>query len=61
MIGITKDDAYNIVDTISKAREIVFCKDCKYWEYEEDGVGFCIRTEDWNWDSDDFCSRGERK
>lgn len=59
MIGITKDDAYNIVDTISKAREIVFCKDCKYWEVDND-VGFCARTEDCDWNANDFCSKGER-
>lgn len=39
--------------------EIVRCKDCKYWEVDND-VGFCTRTEDC-WNADDFCSRGEKK
>lgn len=43
-------------------KEMVFCKDCKYWDYEVDNdVGFCVRTEDCDWNADDFCSRGERK
>lgn len=60
MITLNKEDAFTIVDIISKAQEVIRCKDCKYWENEEDGVGFCARTEDWDWDADDFCSRGER-
>ena len=43
-------------------KEITHCKDCKYWDYEVDNnVGFCVRTEDCDWNADDFCSRGERK
>jgi hypothetical protein len=43
-------------------RAIVRCKDCKYWDYEVDNdVGFCVRTEDCDWNADDFCSRGERR
>ena len=43
-------------------KEIIPCKDCKYWDYEVDNdVGFCVRTEDCDWNADDFCSRGERK
>lgn len=42
--------------------EVVRCKDCKYWDYEVDNdVGFCARTEDCDWNADDFCSRGERR
>ena len=42
--------------------EIVRCKDCKYWDYEVDNdVGFCTRTEDCDWDADDFCSKGEKR
>ena len=42
--------------------EIVRCKDCKYWEYEVDNdVGFCVRTEDCDWNADDFCSKGVRR
>ena len=40
--------------------EIVRCKDCKYWEVDND-VGFCTRTEDCDWSADDFCSNGENK
>lgn len=41
---------------------VVFCKDCKYWDYEVDNdVGFCVRTEDCDWNADDFCSKGEKK
>lgn len=40
----------------------VLCKDCKYWDYEVDNdVGFCVRTEDCDWNADDFCSKGEKK
>ena len=40
-------------------KEKIHCKDCKYWEVDND-VGFCTRTEDCDWNADDFCSRGER-
>lgn len=43
-----------------KKEEIERCKDCKYWEVDTD-VGFCVRTEECDWNADDFCSRGERK
>ena len=39
---------------------IVQCKDCKYWEVDND-VGFCARTEDCDWNADDFCSRGVKR
>ncbi len=38
----------------------VRCKDCKYWEVDND-VGFCTRTEDCDWNADDFCSKGEKR
>lgn len=38
----------------------VLCKDCKFWEVDNN-VGFCVRTEECDWNADDFCSRGERK
>ena len=66
MITLTKEDAFTIVDIISKAQEVIRCKDCKYKVETEDG--------EWNpedivcdyWasdglEADDFCSRGERK
>ena len=41
-------------------KEMVFCKDCKYWEEESSGRTYCERTMFWiNMDADDFCSRGE--
>lgn len=44
------------------AIDIVECKDCKYWDYEVDNdVGFCVRTEDCDWNADDFCSRGVKR
>ena len=60
MITLNKEDAFTIVDIISKAQEIVRCKDCKYWDVDTD-VGFCVRTEDCDWNADDFCSKGEKK
>ena len=47
---------------IKLANSIVHCKDCKYWDYEVDNdVGFCTRTEDCDWNADDFCSKGEKR
>lgn len=69
MITITKDDAFKIVDIISKGREIVFCKDCRFYEKIKEDYGVCGRYECnegcgrtcWYVDAEDFCSRGERK
>lgn len=45
-----------------KVQKIIRCKDCKYWDYEVDNdVGFCVRTEDCDWNADDFCSKGVRR
>lgn len=66
MITLTKDDAFTIVDIISKAQEIVRCKDCKQWDAE---LGCCTSytivkctdgREGVSSDADDFCSRGEK-
>lgn len=47
---------------IKEMHDIVHCKDCKYWDYEVDNdVGFCTRTEDCDWNADDFCSKGEKR
>lgn len=64
MITLNKEDAFTIVDIISKAQEIVRCKDCKYWVCKEvEGhidEHYCgLLAEDMY--ADDFCSRGERK
>lgn len=74
MITLTKEDAFTIVDIISKAQEIVHCKDCKYsWTPEHPNKYYChinyhISKDDPDgyvdneieWAADDFCSRGER-
>ena len=50
------------VQLLGEYGKIVRCKDCKYWDYEVDNdVGFCTRTEDCDWNADDFCSKGEKK
>ena len=62
MITLTKEDAFTIVDIISKAQEIVRCKDCKYFM---DGNGCILQGWDYTWEeqmgANDFCSRGERR
>lgn len=61
MITLTKEDAFTIVDIISKAKEIVRCKDCKYWE-TYDGRSWCERVVGGcgEMTADDFYSRGEK-
>lgn len=71
MITLNKEDAFTIVDIISKAQEIVRCKDCKWWDdryrtiYGEPRCVCTIEGEDMYdvlyRDADDFCSRGEKK
>lgn len=69
MITLNKDDAFTIVDIISKAQEIVRCKDCKYWQTSKikGGMGYhtcmCVRfgKEGIIAFAEDFCSRGKRK
>ena len=52
-------DAINSL-TVYKEKEIIHCKDCKYWDADND-VGVCINTEEYGWNADDFCSKGERR
>lgn len=62
MITLNKDDAFTIVDIISKAQEVVRCKDCKFWGTEQDG--YCAAIDDpymLETDAEDFCSWGEKK
>ena len=45
-------------------KEMVFCKDCKYYGYE--GMRYCTRVMDeyrigFLMDADDFCSRGVKR
>lgn len=59
------DSIINYLDgapTINAA-EIVYCKDCKYGDYDSkpDGAMVCLRTNDGFWRKEtDFCSYGER-
>ena len=43
-------------------KEMVFCKECKYWENKENAV-WCRRTAIgiFRMEEDDFCSKGEKK
>ena len=59
MITLYKEDAFTIVDIISKAQEVIRCKDCKYWDDDLDG--YCTLNDCFNWDADDFCCGGEKK
>lgn len=38
-------------------KEIIHCKDCKYWRKNGD----CYGGFDFEMDANDFCSRGEKK
>lgn len=62
MITLNKEDAFTIVDIISKAQEVIRCKDCKYFKF---GNGCFLQSVDYDWEeqmyADDFCSRGEKK
>lgn len=61
MITLNKDDAFTIVDIISKAQEIIRCKDCKYWEEDVPHNAYCEFMKLHGFEPDDFCSRGEKK
>ena len=58
------DSIINYLDgapTINAA-EIVYCKDCKYGDYDSkpNGAMVCLRTKDGFWRKEmDFCSYGE--
>ena len=60
------DSIINYLDgapTINAA-EIVYCKDCKYGDYDSkpDGAMVCLRTNDGFWRKEtDFCSYGAEK
>ena len=60
------DSIINYLDgapTINAA-EIVYCKDCKYGDYDSksDGAMVCLRTNDGFWRKEtDFCSYGKRR
>ena len=51
-----KEDAVRDSDVV----EVVRCKDCKYWQHEEDVDFVCTRHYGYR-TSMDFCSYGERK
>ena len=55
-------DKKRLINALKLDKKLVRCTDCKYWDYDVDNdVGFCVRTEDCDWNADDFCSKGERK
>ena len=41
--------------------EVVFCKDCKYWEEDVPHNAYCEFMKLHGFEPDDFCSRGEKK
>ena len=53
----------DLVGKASKQPEIVRCKDCVYWQDNNDGYPHivCKWREDETPDPDDYCSAGERK
>ena len=70
MITLNKDDAFTIVDIISKAQEVIRCKDCKYWnKHHFVDIYVCsIHNKEGQYPyllfemtADDFCSRGEKR
>ena len=61
MITLNKDDAFTIVDIISKSREVIRCKDCEYWKEDVPHNAYCEFMKLHGFEPDDFCSRGERK
>jgi hypothetical protein len=44
-------------------KEMVFCKDCRYWDKEQTQCNYRLLTEDAHMKvlADDFCSRGKRR
>lgn len=63
-----------VEDGMFMGKEIVFCKDCKYWtecSFFVPSINFCGRLRkvykrgskgvEFEMDADDFCSRGERR
>lgn len=61
---LMRDDALHVIDSIPAADvvEVVRCKDCKYWQDNNDGYPH----QECRWgnyetpDPDDYCSYGER-
>lgn len=42
--------------------EVVRCKDCVYFEMDDDGICYCLNSTGFDSkDLDDFCSEGERR
>ena len=62
---LMKDDALHVIDSIPAADvvEVVRCKDCKYWQDNNDGYPHqeCRWSNYETPDPDDYCSYGERK
>ena len=60
-------DNINQLTVFKEQKEIIHCKDCKYWFYFiESEKHHCTESDKHLWDcpirdADDFCSRGEKK
>ncbi len=66
MITLNKEDAFTIVDIISKAQEIVRCRDCIWWCECKTKDKFPYKKDSCNkfgtkMNADDFCSWGVKK
>ena len=61
-IDVISVDAVGDAHTVD-AVEVVRCKDCRYWQYNNGGYPNeeCRWREDETPDADDFCSYGKRK
>lgn len=60
---LTKEQAEQFKETFKNLTVVVRCKDCIYWQDNNDGyphIG-CKWREDETPDPDDFCSAGERR
>lgn len=59
------DEFWNIINQLKEfkgQKEIIQCKDCRFWGTEQDG--YCAAINDpymLETDADDFCSWGEKK
>lgn len=61
--GMTEEElAKEKEEALRDIVEVVRCKDCKYWQDNNDGYPYdlCAWREDETPDADDYCSYGER-
>ena len=59
----SKQDIVGSVPLMDKPRELVRCRECIYWQDNNDGYPHknCKWREDETPDPEDFCSAGERR